>query len=377
MAKPRVVTIVGTRPEIIRLSRLIVKLDAVSDHTLVHTGQNSDPRLNSIFFEDLGLRQPDRYLEVNTDSMGSVMGETLQKSEELLRELQPDAVMILGDTNSAIAAIVSERLHIPVYHMEAGNRSFDANVPEELNRKMVDHVSTFNLPYNKYSHQNLLREGIHPRFMQITGSPMREILEHNKAKIQASTILQDLSLTRDNYFLVSAHRQENVDNPEKAFGIFNSLEKLGAESGLRVIVSTHPRTKARLSGLLGEFKTLEFLEPFGFTDYISLQESARCVFSDSGTISEESAILSFRAVSIRDSIERPEALDSGHMILAGTTEGSIKAAYELALSQLPVSKAVALPDGYETSNFSEKVTSFLFSTYHLALKWKGIEKKVM
>ena len=372
MAKPRVVTIVGTRPEIIRLSRLIVKLDAVSDHTLVHTGQNSDPRLNSIFFEDLGLRQPDRYLEVNTDSMGSVMGETLQKSEELLRELQPDAVMILGDTNSAIAAIVSERLHIPVYHMEAGNRSFDANVPEELNRKMVDHVSTFNLPYNKYSHQNLLREGIHPRFMQITGSPMREILEHNKAKIEASTILQDLRLTRDNYFLVSAHRQENVDNPEKAFGIFNSLEKLGAESGLRVIVSTHPRTKARLSSLLGEFKTLEFLDPFGFTDYISLQESARCVFSDSGTISEESAILGFRAVSIRDSIERPEALDSGHMILAGTTEESIRSAYELALNQFPVSRAAALPDGYEIKNFSDRVVSFLFSTFHLARTWKSI-----
>ena len=372
MAKPRIVTIVGTRPEIIRLSRLIVKLDDVAEHTLVHTGQNNDPRLNTIFFEDLGLRQPDRYLEVNTESMGSVMGETLQKSEHLLKELEPDAVMILGDTNSAIAAIVSERLHIPVYHMEAGNRSFDANVPEELNRKMVDHVSTFNLPYNKYSHQNLLREGIHPRFMQITGSPMREILEHNRAKIGASTILQDLRLTTDNYFLVSAHRQENVDNLEKASSIFNSLEKLGAESGMRVIVSTHPRTKARLSSLLGKFKALEFLEPFGFTDYIALQESARCVFSDSGTISEESAILGFRAVSIRDSIERPEALDSGHMILAGTAEESIRSAYQLALTQLPLPEDVALPDGYESSNFSDKVVSFLFSTFHVVRAWKSI-----
>lgn len=375
MAKPKVVTIVGTRPEIIRLSCLIPKLDAVTDHTLVHTGQNNDPRLNAIFFEDLGLRQPDRFLDVDTETMGSVMGDTLRKSEQLLVELKPDAVMILGDTNSAIASIVSERLHIPVYHMEAGNRSFDANVPEELNRKMVDHVSTFNLPYNKYSHQNLLREGIHPRNMQITGSPMREILEKNEVKIKSSSILNDLGLKQDGYFLVSAHRQENVDNLEKASRIFNFLDKLGLESGLRVIVSTHPRTKARLSSLMGNYQTLEFLEPFGFSDYISLQLASRCVFSDSGTISEESAILGFRAVSIRDSIERPEALDTGHMILAGTTEASIRSAYELSLNQLPLSRSAPLPDGYETDNFSEKVTSFLFSTYHLAQKWKGIEKK--
>lgn len=370
MPKPKVLTIVGTRPEIIRLSRLIEKLDAVADHTLVHTGQNNDPKLSAIFFDDLGLRQPDIFLEVDTESMGSVMGDTLRKSEILLKELCPDAVMILGDTNSAIAAIISERLHIPVYHMEAGNRSFDSNVPEELNRKMVDHVSTFNLPYNKYSHQNLIQEGIHPRFMQITGSPMREILDHNRAKIESSTILKQLNLGKDQYFLVSAHRQENVDNPEKASSIFNALERLGGDTGLRVIVSTHPRTKARLSNTLKDFHSLEFLEPFGFTDYIALQQSARCVFSDSGTISEESAILGFRAVCIRDSIERPEALDTGHMILAGTSEVAIRNAYYLALEQLPLRSSVELPDGYETTNFSEKVASFLFSTYHLANKWK-------
>ena len=215
MKKLKVVTIVGTRPEIIRLSRLIPKLDEYTDHIFVHTGQNSDPMLNEVFFEDLELRAPDYYLNVDTSSMGSVMGDTLKKSEEVFLQEKPDAVMILGDTNSAIAAIVAERLHIPVFHMEAGNRSFDNNVPEELNRKMVDHVASFNLPYNDYSMRNLLAEGIHPRFIQKTGSPIREIYEHYKDRIEESTAVEDLGLTANGYFLVSVHRQENVDLPER------------------------------------------------------------------------------------------------------------------------------------------------------------------
>jgi len=223
LKKLKVVTIVGTRPEIIRLSRLIPKLDEYTDHIFVHTGQNSDPKLNEVFFEDLELRQPDYFLNVDTSSMGSVMGDVLKKSEEVFLKEKPDAVMILGDTNSAIAAVVAERMYIPVYHMEAGNRSFDNNVPEELNRKLVDHVASFNLPYNDYSMRNLLAEGIHPRFIQKTGSPIREIYEHYKDKIAASTAVADLGLSPGGYFLVSVHRQENVDLPERLEKVLDCL----------------------------------------------------------------------------------------------------------------------------------------------------------
>jgi UDP-N-acetylglucosamine 2-epimerase (non-hydrolysing) len=231
VSKIKVVTVVGTRPEIIRLSRLITKLDEYTNHIFVHNGQNSDPKLNDVFFEDLELRQPDYYLNVDTSSMGSVMGDTIKKSEALFLKEKPDAVMILGDTNSAVAAIVAERMHIPVYHMEAGNRSFDANVPEELNRKMVDHVASFNLPYNDYSLRNLLAEGIHPRNICITGSPIKEIYEHYKGKIAKSNVLKGLGLKKDGYFLVSVHRQENVDLPERLEKV---VQKMQAEITLGI-----------------------------------------------------------------------------------------------------------------------------------------------
>ena len=244
-----VVTIVGTRPEIIRLSRLVPKLDEYTNHIFVHTGQNSDPKLNDVFFEDLGLRRPDYFLNVDTSSMGSVMGDTLRKSEELFIKLKPDAVMILGDTNSAVAAIVAERLHIPVYHMEAGNRSFDINVPEERNRRMVDHVASFNLPYNDYSLRNLLAEGIHPRTICVTGSPIREVYEHNKEKIKNSQILTKLGVTKGRYFLVSVHRQENVDLPERMSNVLECLKQVRDEWGLPILVSTHPRTESKLASI--------------------------------------------------------------------------------------------------------------------------------
>ena len=371
MKKLKVVTIVGTRPEIIRLSALIPKLDRFTDHVLVHTGQNSDPNLNDVFFKDLELRKPDYYLDVDTSSMGSVMGDTLKKSEEIFKKETPDAVMILGDTNSAIAAVVAERMHIPVYHMEAGNRSFDANVPEELNRRMVDHVSSFNLPYNDYSLRNLLAEGIHPRRMSKTGSPIPEIFHKFRDKIIAREIVDQLGLAEHKYILVSVHRQENVDLPHRLEAILQALSAIHKHFKLPVLVSTHPRTRARLEA---ENKTstsgILFHDPFGYLDYNNLQMNAFCVVSDSGTISEESAILEFPAVSIRDSIERPEALETGSIILTGLDDDNLVRSVDLATT----GHGTALPEGYQVLDFSERVIRFLFSTASLHSQWAGFHE---
>jgi UDP-N-acetyl-L-fucosamine synthase len=374
MSKIKVVTIVGTRPEIIRLSRLIPKLDEYTDHIFVHTGQNSDPKLNDVFFEDLELRQPDYYLNVDTSSMGSVMGDTIKKSEELFLNENPDAVTILGDTNSAVAAIVAERLHIPVYHMEAGNRSFDANVPEELNRKMIDHVASFNLPYNDYSLRNLLAEGIHPRRICITGSPIREIYEHYKNKIAASTIVEDMKLTQDGYFLVSVHRQENVDQEDRLKKILECLMAVRDEWKLPILVSTHPRTKKRLEEFgLEKVEGINFHEPFGYLDYNKLQMNAKCVISDSGTISEESAIIGFPAVSMRDSIERPESLDAGTIVLTGLNVEIAIASIKVQLSE---PRPVAPPAGYGVNDFSARVLKFVLSTAKKSLDWSGARRVI-
>jgi UDP-N-acetylglucosamine 2-epimerase (non-hydrolysing) len=370
MSKIKVVTIVGTRPEIIRLSRLIPKLDQYTDHIFVHTGQNSDPKLNDVFFEDLELRKPDYYFNVDTNSMGSVMGDTIKKSEELFLKEKPDAVMILGDTNSAVAAIVAERMHIPVYHMEAGNRSFDANVPEELNRRMVDHVASFNLPYNNYSLRNLLDEGIHPRRMCISGSPIPEVYEHYKSKVAKSTSLIDLGLEKNSYFLVSVHRQENVDFPERLQKVVDCLLAIKDEWGLPILVSTHPRTRKRLREFgLDEIEGIDFHPPFGYLDYNHLQMNAKCVVSDSGTISEESAIIGFPAVSLRDSIERPESLASGSMLLAGLSPADVLVSIRLALETGEQSQ---VPEGYSGSSFSRIVLGFLVSTATKHRHWSGI-----
>jgi UDP-N-acetylglucosamine 2-epimerase len=374
MSKIKVVTIVGTRPEIIRLSRLIPKLDQYTDHVFVHTGQNSDPKLNDVFFEDLELRQPDYYLNVDTSSMGSVMGDTIKKSEELFLKEKPDAVMILGDTNSAVAAIVAERMQIPVYHMEAGNRSFDANVPEELNRRMVDHVASFNLPYNDYSLRNLIAEGIHPRRICVTGSPMKEIYDHYKHKISDSLVLKDLKLTKGGYFLVSVHRQENVDLAQRLEKVIESLKAVRDTWGLPVLVSTHPRTRKRLSEMaMDKIEGINFHEPFGYLDYNKLQMNAQCVISDSGTISEESAIIGFPAVSFRDSIERPEALDAGSIVLAGIEPKSLINSIMVACDYYSdASLDKEQPAGYQEKNFSQKVVSFLISTTYKHAEWAGI-----
>ena len=372
MSRLKVVTIVGTRPEIIRLSMLIPKLDKYTDHVFVHTGQNSDPKLNEVFFQDLDIRQPDYYLNVDTSSMGAVMGDTMRKAEEVFLKEKPDAVMILGDTNSAIAAVVAERMHIPVYHMEAGNRSFDNNVPEELNRKMVDHVASFNLPYNDYSMRNLLNEGIHPRRVQKTGSPIAEIYGAYRDKIEASSILEDVKLSKGGYFLVSIHRQENVDHPARLEMVLDCLRALRDHFGLPVLVSTHPRTKVRLSALSQEnLDGIIFHEPFGYLDYNKLQANAFCVVSDSGTISEEASIIGFPAVSIRDSIERPEALETGAMVLTGLNVENLIQSIELVRDQSDVSTT---PEGYEITDFSDRVVKFVFSTARLHHSWANLRR---
>ena len=289
----KVMTIVGTRPELIRLSRVIARLDETVNHVLVHTGQNYDYLLNEIFFRDLGIRQPDHSLAVDTTSLGRVLGETLIRTEEVLALERPDAVIILGDTNSAIAAVMAKRMHVPVYHMEAGNRCFDERVPEETNRRLVDHVADFNLVYTEHARRNLLAEGIHPSKILLTGSPMREVLDYYRPQIDASDVLSRLDLTEQGYFLVSAHREENVDPPERLRMLLDCLNAVRDRWRLPVLVSTHPRTRKRLESLQdwAENRRHFFHEPFGFHEYNRLQLGAACVLSDSGTISEESALL--------------------------------------------------------------------------------------
>ncbi len=356
------VTIVGTRPEIIRLSRLIPKLDEHTNHVLVHTGQNSDRQLNEVFFEDLELRQPDYYLNVDTSSVGSVMGDVLKKCEEVFFKEMPDAVMILGDTNSAVAAIVAERMHIPVYHMEAGNRSFDDNVPEELNRKMVDHVATFNLAYNDFSMRNLLTEGIHPSRIHKTGSPIREVFNFYENKVNSSEIVTNLGVEPSEYILVSIHRQENVDRPAELAKFIDSLEFLIERYSLPILVSTHPRTRKRLASLRIEALTgVMFHEPFGYLDYCKLQREAFIVISDSGTVSEEANILGFRAISPRFRTERPESISSPLVITTEMHGPSMSRAIDYLKSLTDISN---VPEGYDQTNFSDSVLSILLSTLH-------------
>lgn len=369
MAKMKVLTIVGTRPEIIRLSRLIPLLDQHTEHTLVHTGQNYDARLKDIFFDDLGLRSPDRHLELSSSSLAGAIGSLLPQIEAVLLDVQPDAVMILGDTNSALSAILCERMAIPVYHMEAGNRSFDANVPEELNRRLVDHIASFNLPYNEFSRRNLLAEGLHPRRVLKTGSPLPEVIAHYSDRISGSTILDDLQLQAAKYFVASFHRQENVDVSGRLKMILDALEAVSAKWELPVIVSTHPRTASRLNELgRGATNSIRLLPPLSFTDYCKLQANAACVMSDSGTISEESALLGFPSVTLRDSMERPESLESGGVILSGLSRETVVNAVEWAMTR----KSPALPDGCEILDFSDRVLSHLLSTAHLHKKWSGL-----
>jgi UDP-N-acetylglucosamine 2-epimerase (non-hydrolysing) len=359
----KVLTVVGTRPEIIRLAATIKRLDQYTEHVLVHTGQNYDHALNEVFFEDLGLRRPDHFLNADTSSLGAVLGSILTKIEAVLVAEAPDAVVILGDTNSCITALMAKRMKIPVYHMEAGNRSFDDNVPEETNRRMVDHISDYNLVYTEHARRNLLSEGIHPSRILLTGSPMKEVLEANSTAIDASVVLSEQGLDSGMYFLVSLHREENVDNPVRLAAVLGALGKLAEEYKLPVLVSTHPRTRKRLEGQSDELKSaLIFHPPFGFNDYVNLQRSAKLVLSDSGTISEESAILGFPGVSLRDAIERPEAIDSGVTMTSGVEAESVLSAVAITLRQFEVDGPPAIPIEYQIGDASRRAVSFILST---------------
>ena len=377
MKKIKVATIVGTRPEIIRLSAVIKLLEEHVEHKLIHTGQNYDYELNQIFFDELQLRAPDYYLGIDTSSLGRMLGETLIKIEPILIDEKPDAVLILGDTNASIAAIMAKRLKIPIYHMEAGNRSFDFNIPEEINRRIIDHVADFNLVYTENSRRHLLAEGIQHRHIYVTGSPMYEVLQQHMVKINASEIVRKLTLEPQKFFLVSVHREENVDNPLNLRKVVAILNSLAETYGMPVIVSTHPRTRKRLEeadGLVVD-PLIQFLKPFGFLDYNCLQMNAKCVVSDSGTICEESSILNFPAVTIRQAIERPEAMDYGTIVLTGLEADIVLDSIRLVIHEFESFGGYRrICPEYQIANTSWRVLKLMLGTAHLSNRWSGIEK---
>ena len=369
----KVMTILGTRPEIIRLSRVMALLDQHVDHVMVHTGQNSHYELNEVFFRDLAVRQPDYFLNVDRSSLGRILGDVLVKAEEVLVRERPDVVLILGDTNSALAAIIARRMKIPLYHMEAGNRSFDLNVPEELNRRIIDHISDFNLVYTEHARRNLLAEGIHPRRIYLTGSPMREVLEENRAGMAASDVLQRLALNSRQFFVVSMHRAENVDVKPHLSQLLGAMNRLAERYGWPVIVSTHPRTRQRLESLdFACHANVRLLPPFGYHDYLRLQTEAFCTLSDSGTISEESSILGFPAVTMRTAMERPEAMDSGHMVLTGLDADTILRSVEFVTTSRDSDRAQRIAEEYDIRNTSYRVVKLILGTAKLGHLWDGI-----
>lgn len=378
MKKLKVMTILGTRPEIIRLSRVMARLDEFTDHVITHTGQNWDYELNEVFFENLSVREPDHFLGTGGGTLGETLGKILIESERVLNDERPDAVLVLGDTNSAISAIMARRMKIPVYHMEAGNRSFDRNVPEETNRKLVDHISDFNLVYTEHARRHLLSEGVHHRRIYLTGSPMREVLEHYRSRIGASDVLARLGLQERGYFIVSLHREENVDSAARLRQLVSALNALAEQHDMPVIVSTHPRTRKRLDALADAAfdPRVQWMKPFGFHDYNKLQMSAFCAMSDSGTIAEESAILGFPAITPRDAIERPEGLDVGCIILTGLDRDAIldgvTAATRMFAERAEKGAPQPVPEDYCISNTSERVVSLILGTARLSNAWDGI-----
>ncbi len=359
----RVMTIVGTRPEIIRLSRVVDKLDRHCSHVLVHTGQNYDYELNEVFFDELGIRRPDHFLEAAGESPAETIGKVIIAADKVIEQHQPEALLLLGDTNSALAAIAAKRRKVPIFHMEAGNRCFDFRVPEEINRRIVDHIADINLTYSQIAREYLLREGLPPDQVICTGSPMREVLEHYRAGIEASDVLKRLGLTEQRYFVVSAHREENVDSPANLQRLFDILDMLAQRHGDPVIVSTHPRTRKRMEALgLQADARVQFCKPFGFLDYVQLQRCARAVLSDSGTITEESSILNFPALNLREVHERPEGFEEAAVMMVGLDRERIEQALKVLQDQpRGESRRLRMVDDYRADNVSDKVLRIILS----------------
>ncbi len=363
MKKLKVVTVVGTRPEIIRLSRVMSKLDHYFEHTIVHTGQNYDYELNEIFFNDLEIRKPDYFLDAAGSNGAVTIGNVIIKIDVLLSKIMPDALLVLGDTNSSMAVISAKRKKIPIFHMEAGNRCFDQRVPEEINRKIVDHVSDINLTYSSIAREYLLNEGIPPDMVIKTGSPMFEVLEYYRNKIDSSKILTQLKLTKNSFFLVSSHREENIDSDINFTNFVDTINSIAKLYKLPLIVSTHPRTKKRIDDQNITFHShITLLKPIGFLDYIKLQMNAKATLSDSGTINEESSILNFPAINIRDAHERPEAMEEGSVMMTGLNKKRVLQALNILNTQErgEVRTLCEVLD-YKAPNVSEKVVRIILS----------------
>lgn len=376
MSKLKVATIVGTRPEIIRLSRIISKLDKYCEHTLIHTGQNYDYELNQIFFEDLSIRAPDVFLECAGKTAADTMAQVISKSDKVFADIQPDALLILGDTNSALSAISAKRKKIPIFHMEAGNRCFDLRVPEEINRKIVDHISDINMPYTSIAREYLLNEGLKPDSIIKTGSPMDEVLSFYKEKIDSSNILSTLKLETNQYFVVSVHREENVDSDSNIYEFVSVLGALAEKFSLPIIVSAHPRTRKKIDSLGLTFHSLvRLMKPLGFSDYVHLQSKAKVVLSDSGTITEESSILNFPAINIRDAHERPEGFEEGAVMFTGmSVERILQAVTILDDQPSGEERLINVVDDYVAPNVSDKVlrTIISYTDYVNKVTWKKI-----
>lgn len=360
----KVMTIVGTRPEIIKLCRVIHELDRHTDHILVHSGQNYDFELNEIFFQQLGIRKPDYFLNAVGDSVAQTIGNVIAKADEVMVQIEPDAILLLGDTNSCLSAISAKRRKIPIFHMEAGNRCFDLRVPEEINRKIVDHISDINMTYTEHARRYLLSEGVHPETIIKTGSPMKEVLHYYSQNIELSPVLQSLELKAGEYFVVSAHREENVDNDENFSNLLETLNAIAERYDRPIIFSTHPRTRKRLESRdsVSLSSHIRFLKPLGFFEYVKLQMHAKCVISDSGTITEESSVLNFPAVTIRQAHERPEGMDEGTLVMCGLQAERVIESLEVVIAQSANGqRTFRLVQDYDTDNVSHKVLRIILS----------------
>ena len=370
----KVMTIVGTRPELIKMSRVISEFDKYTNHVLVHTGQNFDYELNQLFFEDLEIRRPDHFLEAVGETAAQTIGKIIEKSDKIMEEESPDAVLLYGDTNSCLSVISAKRRKIPVFHMEAGNRCFDERVPEELNRKVLDHLSDINLVLTEHARRYLIQEGIPGETIIKTGSHMKEVLDYYSEKINSSEILKELKLRADEFFLVSAHREENIDSEENISDFLETLDAISKKYKLPIIVSTHPRTKKKLEelGAIESNDYIQFLKPFGFCDYIKLQQEAKCVISDSGTITEETSILGLTSITIRNAHERPEGMDVGTLIMSGLKKDRVLEVMEVVIDQSKSSKTVKPVEDYDIEFASNKILRVVLSytDYINRVVWK-------